>query len=88
MIQENQEAMKQIEREAMMAMNQRGYIGGIDLMRSLDIAAPEKKYDMAMEERGERQYVEMIRSNPELMQIIDQFIAQQEAQDGQQQSGA
>lgn len=88
MIQENQEAMKQIEREAMMNLNERGYVGGIDLMRSLDIAAPEKKFDMAMEERGERQYVEMIRSNPELMQIIDQFIAQQEAQDGQQQAGA
>jgi len=87
-IQENHETLKQIEREAMMNLNERGYVGGIDLMRSLDIPAPEKKYEAAMDERGEKQYVELIRSNPELMQIIDQFIAQQEAQDGQQQAGA
>lgn len=87
-IQENHETLKQIEREAMMNLNERGYVGGIDLMRSLDIPAPEKKYEAAMDERGEKQYVELIRSNPELMQIIDQFIAQQEGQDGQQQIGA
>lgn len=87
-IQENQETLKQIEREAMLNLNQRGYVGGIDLMKSLDIPSPEKKMEHAQQERQELQYVQMIRENPELMQVIDQFIAQQEAPDGQLQAGA
>lgn len=81
-IQENQEMLKQIEREAMMSLNERGYVGGIDLMKAMDITSPEKKMERALEERGEAQYVEAIRNNPELAQIIDQFVAQQEQPNG------
>lgn len=76
-IQENQEMLKQIEKEAMMELNNRGYVGGIDLMKALDVTSPEKKLERAQEERGDLQYLEVIRNNPELMQIIDEFVQAQ-----------
>lgn len=85
-IQENQETLKQIEREAMMELNNRGYVGGIDLMKSLDVSSPDKKMEHAQQERQELQYVQLIRDNPELMQIIDQFVAAQESQENGKQA--
>lgn len=83
-VQENQEILKQIERESMDMLNQRGYVSGLDLMESLDIPNPERKLDNAQEERGDREILNSLRSNPELMQVIQNYVAQIQ---GQEQAG-
>lgn len=80
-IQENQEILKQIERESMDMLNQRGYVSGLDLMDSLDIPNAERKLENAQEERGQREILEVLQANPELMQVIQNYIAQIQGQE-------
>mgnify|MGYP000894778410 FL=1 len=74
-IQENQEVVKQIEKELVLKLYEMGLYSDIDLLRKLDIPNPEKVLDNARASRGEKAYLEIIQANPEIKQMLDQFIA-------------
>ena len=82
-IQDNQEVLKQIERESMAMLNERGYVGGLDLMESMDVPNAKKKLENAAEERNEKEYLDAIRNDPNLMQIIQSYLAQIQGQEQQ-----
>ena len=75
-IQDNHEVVKQIEKEVADNLNNKGYMSGLDLMRTLDVPNPEKKLEQASAERGEKESLEAIRQFPELQQMISQFVQQ------------
>lgn len=74
-IQENQEVVKQIEKELVLKLYEMGLYSDIDLLRKLDVPNPEKVLDNARASRGEKAYLEIIQANPEIKQMLDQFMA-------------
>lgn len=86
-IQDNQEVVKQIEREMAMNLFDKGLLAPLDLLNTLDQPNPERTVQEAEKYRGEREILEVIRQFPELQQQIMQY-AQMAQQQGGQPGGA
>lgn len=77
-IQDNEEVVKQIERQFSTQLHQMGLISSLEFLRRNNEPNPEKKLDEAQTERGEKETLEMIRQHPELQQMIAQAFQQLE----------
>jgi hypothetical protein len=75
-LQDNQEVVKQIEREIAQNMFDRGLSSDVDYLRDLDRPNPEKQAENAAIYRGDKKYIDAIKANPQLAQMIDQFLQQ------------
>ncbi|HPS39874.1 MAG TPA: hypothetical protein PL124_10710 [Candidatus Cloacimonadota bacterium] len=73
---DNQEVVKQMEREVVMQLFKMGLYSDIDLLRKMDIPNPEKIIENAQVYHGEKQYLDVLKANPQAKAIMDQFIAQ------------
>jgi uncharacterized protein YqgV (UPF0045/DUF77 family) len=82
-IQDNQEVVKQIEREMAMNLFDRGLLAPLDLLNALDQPNPERTVQEAEKYRGEHEVLEAIRQFPELQHQIMQY-AQMAKQQGAQ----
>lgn len=80
-IQENQEVVKQMEKEVVLELYKMGIGSDIDLLRKLDIPNPEKYLERSQESRGEKKYIDAIKSDPQLRALIDQFLQQAGTED-------
>jgi len=82
-IQDNQEVVKQMEREIATSLFDRGLLAPVELLRQLDRPNPEKTIEDAEIYRGERQALEILRQFPEAQQILQQFAQQAQMAKGQ-----
>lgn len=82
-IHDNQETVKQIEREMATNLFDRGLLSPVEFLRDLDRPNPEKSVEDAERYRGEREVLDVIRQFPELQQQIMQY-AQMAQQQGAQ----
>ena len=79
---ENIELMKQIKRQAMIDLFDRGAIARFRLLESYDLDNPSRLHAEAMEEQGLDQIFRFLKQNPELMQEIQGMMQGMEAQAG------
>jgi len=82
-IQDNQEVVKQMEREIATSLFDRGLLAPVELLRQLDRPNPEKTIEDAEIYRGEQQALEILRQFPEAQQILQQFAQQAQMAKGQ-----
>jgi len=82
-IQDNQEVVKQMEREIATSLFDRGLLAPVELLRQLDRPNPEKTIEDAEAYRGEQQALEILRQFPEAQQILQQFAQQAQMAKGQ-----
>lgn len=79
-IQENEEVVKQTEREFYRYLVERGYITPLSFMQKTDVPNPEKENQEAEAYKGELQMLEILRSVPGAAEMLQQFAANQQQQ--------
>lgn len=82
-IQESYEVVKQVERELYMNLKNDRLISPLEYMRKLDIANADKKLDEAQQFYGDYEYLQLIKNNPVIKEVIQQYMASQGGNDEQ-----
>lgn len=83
-LQDNEEVVKQIEREFYQYLVERQFITPLSFMRKMDIPNPEKEIQDMQEWAGERQLVEILRSVPGAQEYLMQYAQNYAATNAQQ----
>lgn len=81
-LQENEEVVKQVERQFYQYLVERGFITPLSFMRKTDVPNAEKENMEAEEYKGQLQSLEILRSVPGAQEVLNQFAAQYAAQQG------
>jgi beta-phosphoglucomutase-like phosphatase (HAD superfamily) len=77
-IENSSEMVKQMEQERATQLHQMGLMDSVSMLKKHDVKNPERMVEKAREEQGIMETIELLKENPEVMEQVEQLIAQKE----------